>query len=53
MRAILTLLGTFIVGSLGWWLGEQVSLWLAVILGALGSGLGLYWARRWFDEHLG
>ena len=30
----------------GWWLGSQVNIWLALVLGALGAGLGLYIYRR-------
>ncbi|HET6655143.1 MAG TPA: hypothetical protein VFH57_02755 [Gammaproteobacteria bacterium] len=53
MRAIFALLGTFFAGWLGWWLGAQLSLMLAVFLGAIGSGVGLYYGRRLFDDMLG
>lgn len=43
----------FVLGGAGWWLGELWALPAAVVLGALGSGLGLYWGRRLFDEWLG
>jgi hypothetical protein len=53
MRGIFALLGTTLVGSLGWWLGALLGLLPAVILSAIGSGVGLYWGRRLFDEWLG
>ena len=52
MRMIFGFLGTLAAGSLGWWLGAQASLGLAVALGAVGSGAGLYWGRRLFEEWL-
>lgn len=53
MKFVFATLGTTGLGSLGWWLGEQWALGAAVVLGALGSGLGLYWGRRLFEEWLG
>ncbi len=53
MRFIFGSLGAFALGSFGWWLGELWALPAAVILGVIGSGLGLYWGRRLFDEWLG
>ena len=49
----------FVVGScslggwVGWWLGTQVNIWLALVLGALGAGLGLYIYRRYLSRMLG
>jgi len=53
MRATFAFLGTFLAGSLGWAAGQYVGLGTAVVLSAIGSGLGLYWGRRLFDEWLG
>lgn len=53
MRFIFATLGTFAGGSLGWWLGALWNLPAAVMLSALGTGVGLYWGRRLFDEWLG
>jgi hypothetical protein len=53
MRGIFATLGTFVVGSVGWAIGQRVGLGMAVVLGAIGSGAGLYWGRRLFDEWLG
>ena len=49
----------FVVGScslggwVGWWLGTQVNIWLALMLGAMGSGLGFYLYRRYLSEYMG
>lgn len=53
MRGIFAFLGTFLAGSVGWAAGERVGLGTAVVLSAIGSGFGLYWGRKLFDEWLG
>jgi hypothetical protein len=53
MRTIIGWLAAFVGGSVGWWLGQHVGLGAAVILGAVGSGVGLYAGYRWFDDNLG
>jgi hypothetical protein len=53
MRGIFAVLGASLAGGIGWWLGERWNLPAAVVLGAIGSGVGLYWGRRLFDEWLG
>ncbi len=53
MRGIFATLGIFLLGSIGWALGEHVGLGTAVVLSAIGSGVGLYWGRKLFDQWLG
>jgi disulfide bond formation protein DsbB len=53
MRAIFAMLGTFLIGTVGWAIGQSVGIGTAMILSAIGSGVGLYWGRRLFDEWLG
>ena len=53
MRGIFATLGTFLIGSAGWALGQYVGLGTAVVLSAIGSGVGLYYGRKLFDEWLG
>ena len=53
MRAIFATLGTFLLGSIGWAIGQYVGLGTAVVLSAIGSGAGLYYGRKLFDEWLG
>jgi hypothetical protein len=53
MRRVFATLGTFLLGSIGWAVGQLVGLGTAVVLSAIGSGFGLYWGRKLFDEWLG
>ena len=53
MRGIFATIGTFLIGTAGWALGQCVGIGTAMILSAIGSGVGLYWGRRLFDEWLG
>ncbi|HQR47710.1 MAG TPA: hypothetical protein PL152_00155 [Steroidobacteraceae bacterium] len=52
MRSILGWLAAFIGGASGWWLGRHVGLGTAVVLSSLGTGAGMYFGYRWFDENL-
>jgi len=49
---MLGFLGMSVGGALGWWLGEFQSITLAVILSGIGSGLGLYYTRKWASDYL-
>jgi hypothetical protein len=54
-RTLRTIIGwgcASLLGALGWWLGEQMNLGAAVILGAVASGVGLYYGHKWFDNNL-
>lgn len=53
MRKIFGTLGTFLAGTVGWSIGQRVGTGTAVVLSALGSGVGLYWGRKLFDQWLG
>ena len=50
MQKLLALLGTTIGGSLGWTLGMPAGLMAAFALSMVGTGVGLYAARR-FSQH--
>jgi hypothetical protein len=52
VRGIFGFIGVFAGGSLGWWLGGLWALPAAMVLGAVGSGMGLYWGRRLFQHWL-
>lgn len=43
---MIQLLGSFVVGSIGWWLGMKVGVTTAVMLSAVGTGVGVYAGRR-------
>lgn len=53
MRAIFAMLGSLMLGWLGWVLGAHIGFGTALVLSCIGSGFGLYWGRRLFDEWLG
>lgn len=53
MRGIFATLATFLAGAIGWAVGQRVGIGTAVILSAIGSGFGLYWGRKLYDEWLG
>lgn len=46
------MLGTSIVGGIGWWLGDKIGIMTAVVLSAVGTGVGLYLAHRLADSLL-
>ncbi|MEI2790942.1 MAG: hypothetical protein V9E93_19075 [Steroidobacteraceae bacterium] len=52
LRGLIGWMGAFLVGSAGWWLGAKAGLGIAVVLGAVASGVGLYVGHRWFDQNL-
>jgi uncharacterized membrane protein len=52
MRGIFGLIGSTAGGWLGWWLGDYVGITTAVMLSAIGTGAGLYAARRFIDHFL-
>lgn len=53
MRWLVGFIGATIGGAIGWWLGEFVGLMTAFILSTVGTGIGIYYARRWAADHLG
>ncbi|MGH8290911.1 MAG: hypothetical protein ACREV7_18180 [Steroidobacteraceae bacterium] len=53
MRGIFATIGTFVIGSAGWAVGMWVGIGTAVVLSAIGSGVGLYYGRKLFDQWLG
>ncbi|HET6725338.1 MAG TPA: hypothetical protein VFH85_04970 [Gammaproteobacteria bacterium] len=53
MRGIFATLGIVLVGGVGGWLGGLVGPGVMIVLSAIGSGVGLYYGRRLFDEYLG
>lgn len=52
MKGLLGFFGMSLGGALGWWLGGLQSITLAVLLSAVGSGLGLYYTRKLAERHL-
>jgi hypothetical protein len=49
MAKFLALVGVTLGGALGWRLGAPLGLFAAFLLSTIGSGVGLYAARRFVD----
>lgn len=52
MGKILLFLGATVGGALGWWLGAQIGFMTGYFLSVIGTGLGMYIARRFNREYL-
>ena len=52
MRKIISMLGSSIVGGVGWWIGYKVGIMTAVVLSGIGSGVGVWLAYRFASEYL-
>jgi membrane protein YqaA with SNARE-associated domain len=46
MKAIVTTTLSIIGGWLGWWLGDQIGLFTALLVGMIGTGIGIYAGRQ-------
>jgi hypothetical protein len=53
MRAIIGWGCASLLGAFGWWLGDEINVGMALLLGAVASGIGLYYGQKWFDNNLG
>lgn len=42
-------IGSFVGGTIGWWLGNFFGLMAAFMLSMVGTGLGMYYGRRIAD----
>ncbi len=51
MSKLLALVGVTLGGALGWRVGAPLGLLAAFLLSTLGSGIGLYAARRFSDAN--
>ena len=50
MMRLLVLVGATAGGALGWWLGARVGFMTAFCLSFVGTGAGVYLARRWASD---
>jgi hypothetical protein len=46
MQKLLTFIGITIGGYVGWFVGERVGIFTAFVLSIVGTGAGIYAARR-------
>ena len=52
MNKMLSMLGATIFGSLGWWIGAKVGMMTGFFVSMLGTGFGIYVARRFVRDYL-
>ncbi len=52
MGKLIGFLGASLGGTLGWWAGARIGVMTGFICGMVGTGGGLYFARRWAQENL-
>ena len=52
MKALAVMLGSALIGGLGWWAGSPLGIFASVTLSAVGSGVGIYLVRRLWNEYL-
>ncbi len=50
MHRLLITLCTFVLGSLGWYAGEQVGVFTAFVLSMVGTGAGVYVGKQLGDR---
>lgn len=46
MTKILGTLGSFVGGSIGWWMGAGIGTMTAFMLSIVGTGVGIYLGRQ-------
>jgi hypothetical protein len=51
MNTLIVLIGASFGGWIGWAIGGLVSFWVAFLLSAVGTGVGVYFARRFIREY--
>jgi uncharacterized membrane protein YbhN (UPF0104 family) len=51
MGKLAWLVGGTAGGAVGWWAGESFGFMTAFILSTVGTGIGIYLARRWLDQY--
>lgn len=52
MTKLFVLLGATIGGWIGWWVGDHVGLFTAFIVSIIGTGFGVWGARRVASNYL-
>ena len=52
MGKLVVIVITSVASYLGWWLGDLINLYLAVVLSAIGTGVGVYFGNWLKKEYL-
>ena len=51
LSKLLWFIGATVGGAIGWWIGEFFGTFAAFVISTIGTGIGVYWARRYVAEH--
>lgn len=52
MEKLVGLVGATVGSAVGWWAGARIGVMTGFFCSVLGTGVGLYGARRWVRDHL-
>jgi uncharacterized membrane protein YeaQ/YmgE (transglycosylase-associated protein family) len=52
VNKLLGFIGATIGGSIGWWLGARIGMMTAFMVSIVGTGVGMYAARRFLSDYL-
>lgn len=50
MSKLFKLIGATLGSAVGWWLGDKIGIMTAVVLSAVGTGVGIYAGSRYADH---
>ena len=50
MTKLLGMIGATVGGSIGWWIGAKVGFMTAFMVSMVGTGAGIYYAKRMADR---
>ncbi len=52
MNKVIAFIGGSVLGGIGWWAGAPIGIMTAFMLSTVGTGVGMYYGKKWADEHL-
>ena len=52
MGKLIGFVGAIVGSTIGWWLGARIGTMTAFILSVVGTGLGLFYARKWLGDYI-
>jgi len=52
MGKLIGFLGATLGSAVGWWAGARIGVMTGFLCSIVGTGVGLYFARRWAQEYL-
>jgi len=52
VNKVIAFIGGSILGGIGWWAGASIGIMTAFMLSTVGTGVGMYYGKKWADDHL-